>query len=56
MATMKVWQKHTGNNEAIRVEIPIPTTPSDGFLVKVLAAGGQCFNFSMNTSGLVLGR
>ncbi len=37
--TMLAWQKHLGTTKAVREEVPVPTCPSNGFLVKVLAAG-----------------
>jgi propanol-preferring alcohol dehydrogenase len=37
--TMQAWRKHRGNPEAVYEEIPVPSTPANGFLIKVLAAG-----------------
>jgi alcohol dehydrogenase, propanol-preferring len=37
--TMHAWRKHRGNPEAQYEEIPVPATPPNGFLVKILAAG-----------------
>lgn len=37
--TMHAWRKHKGNPEAQYEEIPVPSTPPHGFLVKILAAG-----------------
>ena len=36
---MHAWRKHRGNPEAVYEEIPVPSTPPHGFLLKVLAAG-----------------
>lgn len=36
---MQAWRKHRGNPEAVYEEIPVPSTPSNGFLIKILAAG-----------------
>ena len=36
---MHAWRKHRGNSEAVYEELPVPTTPTNGFLVKILAAG-----------------
>ena len=37
--SMHAWRKHKGNSEAVYEEVAVPSTPSDGFLVKILAAG-----------------
>jgi propanol-preferring alcohol dehydrogenase len=37
--TMHAWRKHRGNPEAVYEEIPVPSTPANGFLIKILAAG-----------------
>jgi hypothetical protein len=36
---MLAWQKHLGKVEAVEQEVPIPTCPENGFLVRTLAAG-----------------
>lgn len=36
---MLAWRKHIGNLKPVREQVPIPPTPANGFLVKVLAAG-----------------
>ena len=36
---MHAWRKHRGNPEPVWEELPVPQTPVDGLLVKVLAAG-----------------
>jgi alcohol dehydrogenase, propanol-preferring len=36
---MLAWQKHFGNLSPVRQELPIPSCPENGFLVKILAAG-----------------
>jgi hypothetical protein len=38
--TMFAWRKHMGNQTAIWEEVPVPTAPADGFLVKIIASGG----------------
>ncbi|CAO2657464.1 Nn.00g035900.m01.CDS01 [Neocucurbitaria sp. VM-36] len=38
-STMYAWRKHRGNMEAVWEEVPVPSTPSTGFLVKILASG-----------------
>ncbi|KAJ5672050.1 hypothetical protein N7507_001177 [Penicillium longicatenatum] len=37
--TMYAWRKHTGNTQPVWEQLPIPKTPSDGFLIKLLASG-----------------
>ena len=37
--TMKAWQKQFGSSKPVLAEIPIPSTPSDGLLIKIHAAG-----------------
>ena len=37
--TMQAWRKHLGNPEAVYEEILVPSTPTNGFLIKILAAG-----------------
>ncbi|KAJ6183965.1 hypothetical protein N7519_005266 [Penicillium mononematosum] len=36
---MHAWRKHKGNPSPIWEELPIPSTPVNGFLVKLLASG-----------------
>ena len=51
--TMLAWRKHLGNTSPIREEVPIPTAPANGFLVKVLAAGvchSDCALLAMTTT------
>ena len=38
-STMHAWRKHRGNPEAVYEEIPVPSAPANGFLIKILAAG-----------------
>ncbi|KAH8169106.1 alcohol dehydrogenase groES-like domain-containing protein [Sarocladium implicatum] len=37
--TMHAWRKHRGNSKPIWEEIPVPKTPPNGVLCKMLAAG-----------------
>ncbi|KAF2463892.1 GroES-like protein [Lindgomyces ingoldianus] len=37
--TMHAWRKHRGNMEAVWEEIPVPSAPPTGFLVKLIASG-----------------
>ncbi|KAJ5482167.1 Short-chain dehydrogenase/reductase SDR [Penicillium sp. IBT 31633x] len=36
---MYAWRKHKGNPEPVWEEVPVPSTPEKGFLVKLLASG-----------------
>ncbi|CAG7967667.1 unnamed protein product [Penicillium nalgiovense] len=38
-SSMYAWRKHKGNPEP---KVPVPATPKGGFLVKLLASGGEC--------------
>ncbi|KAJ6143099.1 hypothetical protein N7471_002552 [Penicillium samsonianum] len=42
---MHAWTKHKGNPEPVNTlvweEVPVPVTPKGGFLVKLLASGGE---------------
>ncbi|KAK5086789.1 hypothetical protein LTS08_007202 [Lithohypha guttulata] len=38
-STMRAWQKHFGSTKPELVEVRVPSAPTDGLLVKVLAAG-----------------
>ncbi|CRL28159.1 Alcohol dehydrogenase superfamily, zinc-containing [Penicillium camemberti] len=38
-STMHAWRKHKGNPNPIWEELPLPSTPATGFLVKLLASG-----------------
>lgn len=37
--TMHAWQKHFGSSNPVLTEVPVPSAPSDGLLIKVHAAG-----------------
>lgn len=37
--TMHAWQKIYGSSEPVRNEVPVPSAPSDGLLIKIHAAG-----------------
>ncbi|KAI9046035.1 zinc-binding dehydrogenase [Aspergillus affinis] len=37
--TMHAWRKHKGHSKPVWEVVPVPQTPSTGFLVKLLAAG-----------------
>ncbi|PVH76492.1 GroES-like protein [Cadophora sp. DSE1049] len=37
--SMFAWRKYKGNYEPVYEEVPVPSAPATGFLVKVLAAG-----------------
>ncbi|OJJ81310.1 zinc-binding dehydrogenase [Aspergillus glaucus CBS 516.65] len=38
-STMHAWRKHKGNPNPVWEELPVPSTPVSGFLVKLLASG-----------------
>ncbi|KAL2849903.1 chaperonin 10-like protein [Aspergillus pseudoustus] len=38
-ATMHAWRKHKGNPEPVWQEVPVPSVPPTGLLVKLLASG-----------------
>ncbi|KAL6246281.1 hypothetical protein RBB50_006517 [Rhinocladiella similis] len=37
--TMHAWRKHRGNDDPVWEEVPVPSTPTTGFLCKMLASG-----------------
>ncbi|KAJ5098031.1 hypothetical protein N7532_005032 [Penicillium argentinense] len=37
--TMHAWRKHKGNTEPVWEILPVPSTPPDGLLIKLLASG-----------------
>ncbi|CAI7661894.1 unnamed protein product [Penicillium manginii] len=43
---MYAWRKHKGKSEPVWEELPVPPTPHDGFLVKLLASGEDRPNFN----------
>ncbi|KAJ5494438.1 Short-chain dehydrogenase/reductase SDR [Penicillium fimorum] len=49
-SSMYAWRKHKGNPEPVWEEVPVPATPSGGFLVKLLASGVCHSDHSLLTS------
>ncbi|KAJ5825866.1 Short-chain dehydrogenase/reductase SDR [Penicillium riverlandense] len=40
-SSMYAWRKHKGNPEPVWEEVPVPSTPARGFLIKMIASGGE---------------